>query len=113
MAQPTGPVCHTGATTCFNDTNPLFTLHTLEEVIHNRKTNPSDTSYTSSLFIKGINKIAQKFGEEAVELVIESKDDDHELFLNEAADVVYHFLVLLHAKGQKLDDVVRILANRA
>jgi phosphoribosyl-AMP cyclohydrolase / phosphoribosyl-ATP pyrophosphohydrolase len=111
-ATPTGPVCHTGADTCFNETNPVFSLKTLEETIADRKKNPSDSSYTSSLFAKGINKVAQKLGEEAVELVIESKDNDEEKFLNEAADLLYHYLVLLQAKNFKLDDVVNTLAER-
>jgi len=111
-AQPAGPVCHTGADTCFNETNPSFILDTLEQVIAERKSNPSDASYTSSLFAKGINKIAQKVGEEAVELVIESKDDNKEKFLNEAADLLYHYLVLLQAKNYKLKDVMNVLAER-
>jgi len=111
-AKPTGPVCHTGADTCFNEINPTFTLETLEETIADRKANPNDSSYTSSLFAKGINKISQKVGEEAVELVIESKDDNQEKFLNEAADLLYHYLVLLQAKKYRLDDVVKILMER-
>jgi phosphoribosyl-ATP pyrophosphohydrolase/phosphoribosyl-AMP cyclohydrolase len=111
-AHPTGPVCHTGADTCFNETNPQFSLQTLEETIADRKKNPSDSSYTSSLFAKGINKVAQKVGEEAVELVIESKDDNEEKFLNEAADLLYHYLVLLQAKNYQLNDVVKTLAER-
>jgi phosphoribosyl-ATP pyrophosphohydrolase/phosphoribosyl-AMP cyclohydrolase len=111
-ASPTGPVCHTGADTCFNEINSSFSIEKLEAVIADRKNNPSDKSYTSSLFEKGINKIAQKVGEEAVELVIESKDNDKEKFLGEAADLLYHYLVLLHAKNYKLDDVVNVLANR-
>ena len=111
-ASPTGPVCHTGADTCFNETNPSFSLEKLENIIADRKDNPSASSYTSSLFTKGINKIAQKVGEEAVELVIESKDDDKEKFLNEAADLLYHYLVLLQAKNYKLKDVENVLAQR-
>ena len=111
-ATPTGPVCHTGADTCFNEINPKFTLQTLEETIADRKANPTDSSYTSSLFAKGINKISQKVGEEAVELVIESKDDNPEKFLNEAADLLYHYLVLLQAKNYRLDDVTKILTAR-
>jgi phosphoribosyl-ATP pyrophosphohydrolase/phosphoribosyl-AMP cyclohydrolase len=83
-ASPTGPVCHTGADTCFNENNSSFSLEKLEAIIADRKNNPSASSYTSSLFAKGINKIAQKVGEEAVELVIESKDDNKEKFLSEA-----------------------------
>jgi phosphoribosyl-ATP pyrophosphohydrolase/phosphoribosyl-AMP cyclohydrolase len=109
---PTGPVCHTGADTCFNENNPSFSLEKLEEIISERKNNPSEASYTSSLFEKGINKIAQKVGEEAVELVIESKDNNDSLFLNEAADLMYHYLVLLQAKDHQLSDIVKVLADR-
>ena len=111
-AIPAGPVCHTGADTCFNETNPSFTLDKLENVIELRKKNPFSSSYTSSLFANGINKIAQKVGEEAVELVIESKDDNEEKFLNEAADLLFHYLVLLQAKNYRLNDVVKTLAER-
>ena len=111
-ASPTGPVCHTGADTCFNETNSSFSLEKLEGIIADRKNNPSAASYTSSLFAKGINKIAQKVGEEAVELVIESKDDNKEKFLDEAADLLYHYLVLLQAKNYNLEDVVNVLAQR-
>ena len=111
-ASPTGPVCHTGADTCFNENNSSFSLEKLEEIIADRKNNPSASSYTSSLFAKGINKIAQKVGEEAVELVIESKDDNKEKFLGEAADLLYHYLVLLQAKNYKLQDVINVLAQR-
>lgn len=110
--QPTGPVCHTGADTCFNEINPAFTLQKLEDTIADRKNNPSDDSYTSSLFKKGINKIAQKVGEEAVEMVIESKDDNGEKFLNESADLLYHYLILLRAKNYSLTDVIKVLAER-
>ena len=111
-ASPTGPVCHTGADTCFNETNSSFSLEKLENIITDRKNNPTTSSYTSSLFAKGINKIAQKVGEEAVELVIESKDDNKEKFLSEAADLLYHYLVLLKAKNYKLEDVIKILSER-
>jgi phosphoribosyl-ATP pyrophosphohydrolase/phosphoribosyl-AMP cyclohydrolase len=111
-AEPAGPVCHTGADTCFNEKNSGFDLFYLEEIIANRKSNPADGSYTSSLFAKGINKIAQKVGEEAVELVIESKDDDREKFLGEAADLLFHYLVLLQAKGYRLGEVQNVLASR-
>lgn len=111
-AEPLGPVCHTGADTCFNEKNNGFSLAKLEQVIKNRRDNPSTTSYTSSLFAKGINKIAQKVGEEAVELVIESKDNDEERFLNEGADLLFHYLILLQAKGYRLDDIVNVLAQR-
>lgn len=111
-AIPAGPVCHTGADTCFNENNKDFTLQQLEKVITERKLHPADTSYTSSLFAAGINKVAQKVGEEAVELIIESKDNDENKFLNEAADLLFHYLVLLQAKDQQLDDVVGILKER-
>ena len=109
---PTGPVCHTGADTCFNERNTAFSLHALESVIQKRKSNPVDGSYTTSLFQAGINKVAQKVGEEAVELVIEAKDNNKELFLNEAADLMYHYLVLLSHKGLSLDDVLDVLKKR-
>lgn len=110
---PVGPVCHTGADTCWNEknTNDNF-LQQLEEIISDRKNNPSAQSYTSSLFEKGINKIAQKVGEEAVELVIEAKDNNDELFKNEAADLLFHYLVLLQAKGLTLDDILEVLKYR-
>lgn len=111
-ATPVGPVCHTGADTCFNETNPGFTLAQLEQIITDRKNNPSDSSYTSSLFKKGINKVAQKVGEEAVEVVIESKDNDEEKFLGESADLLFHYLILLQAKGYTLQDVIKVLAGR-
>jgi len=111
-AEPTGPVCHTGADTCFKENNSGFSLQKLEQVIANRKANPDDSSYTSSLFNKGINKIAQKVGEEAVELVIESKDNSKEKFLGEAADLLFHYLILLQAKGYSLKDVEQVLAER-
>lgn len=111
-AIPAGPTCHTGADTCFNETNPSFSLNHLEAIIAERKMNPSSSSYTSSLFAKGINKVAQKVGEEAVELVIENKDTDDDKFLNEAADLLFHYLILLQAKNHKLKDVIDVLAVR-
>ncbi len=112
-ARPDGPTCHTGADTCFNEVNqPDNFLWELEKVIQDRKANPKEGSYTTSLFNKGINKVAQKVGEEAVELVIEAKDDNEELFLNEAADLLYHYLILLTAKGYKLQDVIDVLESR-
>ncbi|MEN9549172.1 MAG: hypothetical protein RIR12_1763 [Bacteroidota bacterium] len=111
-AQPTGPVCHTGADTCFNENNASFNIKKLEQIITDRKNNPSETSYTASLFAKGINKLAQKVGEEAVELVIESKDNDEEKFLGEAADLLFHYLILLQAKGYTIADVEKVLAQR-
>jgi phosphoribosyl-ATP pyrophosphohydrolase/phosphoribosyl-AMP cyclohydrolase len=110
---PVGPACHTGSDTCFDEVNKKADfLHHLESVIQDRKSNPDEQSYTSKLFARGINKVAQKVGEEAVELVIEAKDNDENLFLNEAADLMYHYLVLLTAKGYELDDVIRILEER-
>src|SRR5688572_13388735 len=90
-ANPTGPVCHTGADTCFNEVNERWDLSSLEEIIRDRKANPQNGSYTTTLFEAGINKVAQKVGEEAVELIIESKDANKTLFLNEAADLMYHY----------------------
>lgn len=110
---PVGPVCHTGSDTCWDEknTNDNF-LQELEQIITERKHNPSDKSYTSSLFEKGINKIAQKVGEEAVELVIEAKDNNDTLFKDEAADLLFHYLILLQAKGFKLNDVIDVLKSR-
>jgi phosphoribosyl-ATP pyrophosphohydrolase/phosphoribosyl-AMP cyclohydrolase len=110
---PVGPVCHTGTDSCFSEKNEGSAfLHQLESVIIDRKLNPDESSYTSSLFKKGINKIAQKVGEEAVELVIEAKDDNKELFLGEAADLIYHYLVLLAAKDISLDEILKLLKQR-
>jgi phosphoribosyl-ATP pyrophosphohydrolase/phosphoribosyl-AMP cyclohydrolase len=110
---PAGVVCHTGADTCWEEANVSNDfLCKLESIINDRKNNPSDNSYTSTLFAKGINKIAQKVGEEAVEVVIEAKDDNEELFLNESADLLFHYLVLLSAKGYQLADVLAILQQR-
>jgi len=109
---PAGVVCHTGADTCFNENNLAFSLLKLEEIITERKNKPVSSSYTSSLFSNGINKIAQKVGEEAVELIIESKDNDEEKFLGEAADLLFHYLILLSAKNYKLQDVTEVLAKR-
>lgn len=112
-ATPVGPVCHTGADTCFEEKNiQMDFLQHLQGVIQDRKENPKEGSYTTTLFEKGMNKIAQKVGEEAVELVIEAKDDNTELFLNEAADLMYHYLVLLAAKGHSLSDVIQVLQRR-
>ena len=110
---PVGPVCHKGDDTCFEDSNMSDDfIITLENIIQDRKNNPSDSSYVSSLFKKGTNKIAQKVGEEAVELVIEAKDDNDDLFLNESADLLFHYLILLQNKGFKLNDVINVLKNR-
>ena len=110
---PVGPVCHKGDDTCFKEINESTDfIEKLESVIEDRKQNPIDSSYVSSLFKKGTNKIAQKVGEEAVELVIEAKDDNDNLFLNESADLLFHYLILLQDKGYKINDVVNILKNR-
>ena len=112
-ANPVGPVCHTGADTCFNETNVESNfLNYLEDVIEQRKQVSPEESYVSKLFSKGLNKIAQKVGEEAVEVVIEAKDDNQELFLNESADLLFHYLILLNAKGFKLQKVIEILQKR-
>lgn len=111
-ANPDGPVCHTGADTCFNEENKRWDLSSLEDVIVERKNNPQGGSYTAKLLESGINKVAQKVGEEAVELIIESKDSDRTLFLNEAADLMYHYLVLLAAKDCRMNDVLDVLKSR-
>lgn len=110
--KPKGPTCHTGTDTCFNEKNDSWDLAYLEGIIKDRKANPKKGSYTTSLFESGINKIAQKVGEEAVELVIESKDNNKDLFLNEAADLLYHYLILLEAKGASLKEVKEVLRKR-
>ena len=112
-AVPVGPTCHTGSDTCFGEeNNAAHFLIYLETIIASRKNESPEASYVASLFSKGINKIAQKVGEEAVELVIESKDDNDLLFLNEASDLLFHYLILLQAKGYSLQDVIEILKNR-
>lgn len=113
-ANPAGAVCHTGADTCFEEKNAAENfLFELEKVIQARKTNPNENSYTSKLFQKGLNKIAQKVGEEAVELIIEAKDENSELFKAEAAEFIYHFLILLSAKNLELDDIIETLKRRS
>lgn len=109
---PSGPTCHTGADTCFNETNSEWNLQSLESIIEDRKQNPKEGSYTTDLLSGSINKIAQKVGEEAVELVIEAKDQNEKLFLGEAADLMFHYLVLLQAKNYSLQDVLRVLKKR-
>ena len=113
-ANPKGPVCDNGAATCFNEENidGISFLKYLQDLICQRKTEMPENSYTTKLFQKGINKIAQKVGEEAVELVIEAKDSNDDLFLNEAADLIFHFLVLLTEKKYRIEDVVNILQTR-
>ena len=114
QANPIGPTCHKGTDTCWAEENSqsFGFLSKLEAVIKDRHDNPSDESYTTSLFKKGINKVAQKVGEEAVEVVIEAKDNNDDLFLNESADLMYHYLILLRAKGFSLKDVVKVLEGR-
>ena len=115
QAIPVGPVCHNGTDTCWgteNSTSNTDFLNTLESVIAQRKTAAPDSSYVASLFDKGINKIAQKVGEEAVEVVIEAKDNNETLFLDESADLLFHYLILLQAKGYTLKDVVKVLEAR-
>lgn len=112
-ATPSGAVCHTGADTCFDERNEAADfLFELERIILERKANPQENSHTSKLFAKGLNKIAQKVGEEAVELVIEAKDDDAALFKAEAADLLYHMLVLFAEKQIALADVLEVLKQR-
>lgn len=111
-ALPQGPTCHTGATSCFAEETPKGFLYELEKVIEQRITENPDGSYTSKLFSRGVNKVAQKVGEEAVELVIEAKDDNLDLFKNEAADLLYHFLILLKTKNLKLQDIEEVLKER-
>lgn len=112
QARPDGPTCHTGTDTCWGEANQGEFLEHLERTIQHRRDNPSEKSYTSQLLARGINKVAQKVGEEAVELVIEAKDDDRDLFLGEAADLMYHYIVLLAAKGYSLEDVREVLRSR-
>lgn len=109
---PKGPSCHTGADTCFNEKNKMDGIEFLEAIIQERKKNSKEKSYTNQLLNSGINKVAQKVGEEAIELVIEAKDNNKELFLGEAADLMYHYLVLLAAKNFSLSDVVNVLKSR-
>ncbi|AXY78344.1 bifunctional phosphoribosyl-AMP cyclohydrolase/phosphoribosyl-ATP diphosphatase HisIE [Paraflavitalea soli] len=112
-AQPLGPTCHTGADTCWSERNHQEDfLYYLEDIIELRKKSSDEKSYVKQLFGKGINKMAQKVGEEAVELVIEAKDSNDDLFLNEAADLLFHYLILLNAKGHNLESVVNILRQR-
>jgi phosphoribosyl-ATP pyrophosphohydrolase/phosphoribosyl-AMP cyclohydrolase len=111
-ARPAGPVCHTGSTSCFAEETAKGFIYKLEQVINQRIDNNSTESYTNKLYKKGINKMAQKVGEEAVELVIESKDDNIDLFKNEAADLLYHLLILLKAKGIDFQSIEEVLKER-
>lgn len=112
QVEPEAAVCHLGSDTCWGAKNEGNFIYTLEAIIANRKANSTPDSYVSSLFQKGLNKIAQKLGEEAVELVIEAKDNQSELFLNESADLLFHYLILLQSKGHRLDEVLKILEKR-
>ena len=112
MAVPNGPVCHEGTDTCWGESNTGNFLRLMEQVIQSRKNADPSSSYTAKLYADGINKIAQKVGEEAVELIIEAKDNNEELFLNEAADLLFHYVVLLSAKGYSLNDVENVLDSR-
>ena len=110
--KPAGHVCHTGSTSCFGDETAKGFIYELEQVINQRIENNSEDSYTNKLYKRGINKVAQKVGEEAVELIIEAKDDNIELFKNEAADLLYHLLILLKSKGINLQSIEEVLQKR-
>lgn len=112
-ADPVGPTCHKGTTTCFGDETSKGFVYELEATIHKRIDEDDPNSYTNELFKRGINKVAQKVGEEAVEVVIEAKDSNDDLFKNEAADLLYHYLILLKAKGFELKDIEAVLADRS
>ena len=114
QASPEGPVCHMGTDTCWGEdnTSSIAFLNKLEQIIADRKNADPSSSYVASLFAKGINKIAQKVGEEAVEMVIEAKDSNEQLFLDESADLLFHYMILLQSKGYVLADVAKVLAQR-
>ena len=112
-AKPLGPTCHKGTTTCFAEETDKGFLYELQQTISEKIDNNDENSYTNELYKRGINKVAQKVGEEAVELVIEAKDNNDELFLNEAADLLYHYLILLKAKGFTIEDVEKVLNSRS
>jgi phosphoribosyl-ATP pyrophosphohydrolase/phosphoribosyl-AMP cyclohydrolase len=109
---PAGPVCHKGSASCFGDGTSKGFIYSLEQVISQRIEKDTNNSYTNQLYKKGINKVAQKIGEEAIELIIEAKDDNIDLFKNEAADLLYHFLILLKAKGINLHSIEEVLKER-
>lgn len=109
---PSGPTCHTGTETCFNDTSSKGFIGELEMVINQRITSKDEASYSYKMFQNGVNKLAQKVGEEAVELVIEAKDSNRDLFLGEAADLMYHFLLLLRYKNTTFEEVEEVLKSR-
>ncbi len=110
---PQGPTCHTGSTSCFKEESAKGFLYKLEKTIEQRIASDAENSYTNALFKKGVNKVAQKVGEEAVELIIEAKDNNIDLFKNEAADLLYHFLILLKTKNLKLTDIEEVLQGRS
>lgn len=112
MADPAGPVCHKGTASCFGEEEAKGFLYKLESIIKQRIEDDVEDSYTNRIFKAGVNKAAQKVGEEAVELVIEAKDDDPDLFRNEAADLLYHFLILLKVKGFTLEEIEEVLQKR-
>ncbi len=112
-AMPKGPTCHTGSTSCFKEETAKGFIYSLENTIEQRIADGDNKSWTSSLFKRGVNKVAQKVGEEAVELVIEAKDDNLDLFVNEAADLLYHFLILLKTKDVKFEDIEAVLKGRS
>ena len=112
QAEPKGPTCHTGSTTCFKEETAKGFLYKLQQTISDRIDNDDPNSYTNELYKRGINKVAQKVGEEAVELVIEAKDNDAKLFKDEAADLMYHYLLLLKAKNFTLEDIEEVLKSR-
>ena len=113
FVNPKGPTCHTGSTSCFKEETAKGFIYELEKTINDRVNSKDSKSYTNELYQKGINKIAQKVGEEAVELVIEAKDSNDELFKNEAADLLYHLLILLKAKDQSFSSIERVLKSRS
>ena len=112
-ADPSGPTCHTGSTSCFKEETSKGFVYNLQATISQRINENDKDSYTNQLYKRGINKVAQKVGEEAIELVIEAKDDDDKLFKDEAADLLYHYLILLKAKGFTFEDIECILKNRS
>ena len=112
-AQPQGPSCHTGSYSCFGEKDNKGFLYQLQDTINKRIAENDESSYTNQLFKRGINKVAQKVGEEAIELVIEAKDNNDGLFKNEAADLLYHYLILLRAKDFKLEDIEEVLRKRS
>lgn len=112
LANPIGPTCHTGSTSCFKEDTAKGFVYALEHTIHQRIDTDDANSYTNKLYKRGINKVAQKVGEEAVELVIEAKDDDANLFKGEAADLLYHYLILLKAKGFTFQEIESVLKDR-